>query len=118
MSVRALTPRAQEWDRLAAGLAQLEAALVDLPLERLPAAVGEIARVQAVLTLRLSSAAGAREPDRLVGIDEAARLLSIDEGTLYRKAKSLPFTVRLGRQLRFSAAGLDRYIREKQGRQR
>jgi hypothetical protein len=35
---------------------------------------------------------------------------------LYRNASKLPFTVRLGRRLRFSAPGIERYIRGRSGR--
>jgi hypothetical protein len=59
----------------------------------------------------------AREPaeDTLLDVSEAAKRLATTRAWLYRHACHLPFTVRNGRQLRFSAAGIARYIRERQG---
>ena len=54
--------------------------------------------------------------ERLLTVEEAARTLGVSEDWLYRRAPRLPFTVRLGRVLRFSAEGLERYIRQRQGR--
>jgi excisionase family DNA binding protein len=63
-------------------------------------------------------ATGGAEPDRLLTVGEAAAQLQASKDWLYRHAGRLPFTVRLGpRQLRFSAHGLGRYIRARQGRQ-
>jgi predicted DNA-binding transcriptional regulator AlpA len=54
--------------------------------------------------------------DELLDVEEAAHRLSLSTDWLYRKAKDLPFTVRLGRGLRFSARGIERYIQQRQGR--
>jgi hypothetical protein len=54
--------------------------------------------------------------ERLLDVDEAARRLGVSPDWLYRRAGKVPFTVRLGRTLRFSAQGLVRYIRQRQGR--
>lgn len=52
--------------------------------------------------------------DRLLTIDQAAERLGCAKGWLYGASKTLPFAVRLGPgQLRFSAAGMDRYIKAK-----
>lgn len=56
------------------------------------------------------------EGDRLLTVEEAARKLSMSEDWCYRQAKRLPFAVRIGRQLRFSERGVERYIRQRQGR--
>ena len=54
--------------------------------------------------------------DTLLDVSEAAKRLSTSRDWLYRHAAALPFTVRNGRrQLRFSSAGITRYIREHQG---
>ena len=53
--------------------------------------------------------------DVLLDIQGAAQRLKTSTDWLYRHASGLPFTVRNGRQLRFSAAGIARYIRERQG---
>ncbi len=56
-------------------------------------------------------------PEELLDVRAAARRLGTSTDWLYRRARSLPFTVRLpGGRLRFSVAGLARYIRARQGR--
>lgn len=81
-------------------------------------------RCAAVLTALASVPAapeggGRVEPasgDRLLDVKEAAARLGASADYLYRHAKRLPFTVRIGSRLRFSSAGIDRYIRQRQGR--
>ena len=51
------------------------------------------------------------DADRLVNADEAARLLSVSEDWLYRHAKKLPFTRKLGpKMLRFSSQGIEKWL--------
>ena len=55
--------------------------------------------------------AGATAEDRLLEADDAAKLLSVSEDWLYRHAKKLPFTRKLGpKMLRFSAIGIQKYL--------
>jgi excisionase family DNA binding protein len=54
--------------------------------------------------------------DRLLTVEEAAQKLGLSRDWCYRQAKRLPFAVRIGRQLRFSERGIERYIRQRQGR--
>src|SRR5262245_9099851 len=56
------------------------------------------------------------EQDRLLTVEDAARTLGVSKDWLYRRAEKLPFTIRLGRTLRFSAHSLARYIRSREGR--
>ncbi|MBI3458456.1 MAG: helix-turn-helix domain-containing protein [Candidatus Rokubacteria bacterium] len=94
-----------------------------LPLEAARALLARCAVVHGVLVARLLEAPehGASAPqggpeDRLLAVEEAAGMLAVSPDWLYRRAGRLPFTVRLGRTLRFSARGLERYIRQRQGR--
>ena len=49
--------------------------------------------------------------DRLLDAKEAAKVLSMSEDWLYRNAKKLPFTRKLGpKVLRFSQKGIDKWI--------
>jgi predicted DNA-binding transcriptional regulator AlpA len=49
--------------------------------------------------------------DRLLEAGDAAKLLSVSEDWIYRNAKKLPFTRKLGsKMLRFSAIGIQRYL--------
>ena len=53
--------------------------------------------------------------DRLLNVREAAARLCITPDWLYRHHKQLPFVVRHGRLLRFSAHGIEDYIRKRRG---
>ena len=49
--------------------------------------------------------------DRLIDAADAAKLLSVSEDWLYRHAKKLPFTRKLGpKMLRFSELGIQKYL--------
>jgi len=93
-----------------------------IPIEAIPALLCQLPAVQSALAARLLSGpapAGGPEPeaDALLEVGEAARRLGTTRDWLYCHAHHLPFTVRMGpRQLRFSAKGLERYIRQRQGR--
>lgn len=94
-----------------------------IPLEAARALLARCTVAHGVLVARLldglENGAGAPQEateDRLFNVDEAASRLGVSPDWLYRRAATLPFTVRLGRALRFSPEGLDRYIRQRQGR--
>lgn len=86
--------------------------------EVLAEAVGEAERLKAGLLLRLYAEGTPRheEEDRLLEVEEAARRLGISTDTLYRKARELPFTIKIGGNLRFSSRGISRFIATRQGR--
>ncbi|HEY3351175.1 MAG TPA: helix-turn-helix domain-containing protein [Thermoanaerobaculia bacterium] len=89
-----------------------------LGAEGLVEALGEAEKLKARLSARLF-AEGAPHPvqeDRLLTVEEAAARLAISTDTLYRKAREMPFTVRIGGNVRFSAQGLSRYLATRQGR--
>lgn len=46
----------------------------------------------------------------LLDVDEAARRLGVSRSWLYRNARRLPFTVRMGVMLRFDPRGLAKYV--------
>jgi len=56
-----------------------------------------------------------REPDSLIDVTAAAKLLGMSPDWLYRHAQRLPFTVRQGRRLLFSSRGIGEFIRRRQG---
>jgi predicted DNA-binding transcriptional regulator AlpA len=93
-----------------------------LAQEAIPGIRGELARLDSLLLARLLSATRngdadrAEEGDRLLNAKEASAKLSLSEDHLYRNAAKFPFTVRLGRRLRFSEAGIARFIRQRMGR--
>jgi excisionase family DNA binding protein len=54
--------------------------------------------------------------DTLLTVDQAAVRLGVSTDWLFRRSRTLPFVVRLGRHLRFSNRGIDRYLRNRTGR--
>ena len=57
---------------------------------------------------------GHKEDDRLLDAEEAAKVLSVSSDWLYRHAKRLPFTRKLGpKMLRFSSQGIQKWLQAK-----
>jgi excisionase family DNA binding protein len=96
-------------------VAKNPAAAVDLPLDALAALQAQCAAAQGAIAAAMLGHPGTQAspaPDSLITAEEAAERLSVSKDWLYRTAKDLPFTVRLGPDMvRFSRAGIDRYIR-------
>jgi len=63
-----------------------------------------------VLARALAVTFGPDAGDSLLTVAQAAPRLGVSPDWLYRRADRLPFTRRLGRQLRFSSLGLDEYL--------
>jgi predicted DNA-binding transcriptional regulator AlpA len=97
-----------------------------MPTERLPALLAELAGLQAyaaalsnALSLRLlgdvtNSDSGRGNAERLLSVREAAERLGMSVDWLYRHARLLPFTRRLGsRAVKFDADGLDRRVSQR-----
>jgi predicted DNA-binding transcriptional regulator AlpA len=91
------------------------AAAADLPLDALASLLVRSAAVQNALAAAILNHPEAPPPpalDHLLTAEQAAERLAVSKDWLYRTAKDLPFTVRLGADLvRFSAVGIDRYLR-------
>lgn len=103
-------------------LAELKEEIGDLSHEEIPAVLGELEELKAVAWAQLLIPTNGRNPsglkaaDELLKIQEAARRLELSPDYLYRHSRQLPFTVRIGRRLRFSAQGIERFIRLRQGK--
>jgi hypothetical protein len=89
------------------------------PAEIDPEQIGPIMAQMAALQLRLATRLVMEgidrdqgEDDNLLTVEEAAAKLKCSEDWLYRRAKRLPFTVRVGRNLRFSGRGIEDAIRD------
>lgn len=105
------------------GLAEIFAdpsVIESLTAEGVASARGELARLDSLLLARLMNASGALSPspptDRRLNVEEAAAKLGTSKDWLYRHAGTLPFTVRIGRGVGFSEAGIERYLRQRSGR--
>ena len=111
-------PPAEDWLDLLRDPMRIDA----VPPYAIPPLLCQLAALQSALAARLltppaSTEGHAAEGDTLLDVAETARRLGTTKDWLYRHANRLPFTVRMGpRQLRFSANGLARYLRQRQGR--
>jgi predicted DNA-binding transcriptional regulator AlpA len=91
--------------------------LEQLPIDRIPAAIAFLAaRLAQAPPLPGTNESPQPKNDTLLPIDEAAVRLGVSTDWLYRRADGLPFTVRLGRNLRFSSQEIANYIRQRRGR--
>jgi hypothetical protein len=97
-------------------LRQVEAAAVNLGIEKLPGFVGKLEQILATAWLRLrmpaTSAAG---EDRLLDAKQAASMLGIEVSSLYRRRWPFRVEVSPGRT-RYSLRGIERFIRAREGR--
>ncbi len=97
----------------------LDKLLAACPPEHLPVLIAALsARLAAEAARRLMEPTTREQsqiqPDENLSIDEAARRLGVSKDFLYRT--KLPFRVRIGRRVLFSARGLERWNRIRQGR--
>lgn len=89
--------------------------------QELHAFLGKLEEMKSIVLSQLHPAApysqknDAKETDELLEVKEAARKLKVSHNYLYQNSKHLPFTVRVGRRLLFSAQGIDHYIQRNQG---
>ncbi len=95
-----------------------------IPADQLSGLLCQIAALQTVVATRLvlalqtNHALASGDRDHLLPVAEAADRLACTTDWLYRHHHRLPFVVRNGRQVRFSADGLDLYIRRRAGREK
>ena len=97
--------------------------VAELLPETVRSLMAHCAALQSALAARLLSvdANGNGQPelspeDRLLTVKQAAEKLGLSRDYIYRHAKALPFTVRIGRQVRFSNKGIERYLRQRLAR--
>ena len=115
---------AKELNSTLADLLRDPARVSHLPPNMIPPMLYQLSALQSALATRLISTAqlenDLRETakrDRLLTVAEAAQKLAVSKDWLYTHADRLPFTVRVShRNLRFSEQGIERYIRQRQGR--
>ncbi|OLD21807.1 MAG: hypothetical protein AUG08_13735 [Acidobacteria bacterium 13_1_20CM_2_55_15] len=95
--------------------------LDDIRIEEIPHTLALLAAAQAQLAARLlqngvsGSNADVRN-DGLLTANQASKKCGFSVDWLYRHSQSLPFVIRVGRSLRFSEAGLEKWIRSRSGR--
>jgi excisionase family DNA binding protein len=93
-------------------LEQALSAARSLSPEELPRFIGELEEVRTTALVRLTAPViQSQAPDSLLSIAEAAATLGMSRSYLYRNADKFPFVRREGRSLRFSASGIQQYLR-------
>jgi excisionase family DNA binding protein len=93
--------------------------VANVPSSRIPALLSQLSALQSAMAARLMSAdreETAPAEDTLLTVDQAAERLGVSKDWLFRRSRSLPFVVRLGRHLRFSSRGIERYLHHRTGR--
>lgn len=99
--------------RFDAALESVRSAVGDSVLHEIPALLGKLAEMKAILEGRyLREPTLPRTENRLLKVGEAAQRLGVSQDYLYRNAHRLAFTRRQGRAIRFSSLGIDDFIRE------
>lgn len=99
----------------------LKGEIRDAPRADLLELIGELERAKAVALVRLLADSGSAVPTATtapvenLSATEAARRLGVSRDWLYRNANRLPFSLRIGRRLLFSASGLERWNQKRQG---
>jgi hypothetical protein len=104
---------------MAIGECEMDKIILPDPTEIEPDQIAPVMAQMAAIQLSLATRllAQGTEPaqddgsDSLLSVQEAALRLKCSEDWLYKRAKNLPFTVRMGRNLRFSGRGIDSAIR-------
>lgn len=85
----------------------------------IPALLLQLGALQSSMAARLAGTQGTGDDsvkDTLVDVEDAAERLGVSEDWLYRRTSKLPFVVRVGRHVRFSSHGIDRFIRNRMRR--
>ena len=85
---------------------------------QVPPLLCQVGAILTMLAARLAESDQSPAPaeDRLLTVDEAAARLACSRDWLWRRTRSLPFVVPLGRLVRYSSNGIDRFIRQREGR--
>ena len=102
-----------------AALVEDPAKVATVPPGRIPALLSQLSALQGAMAARLISAdreETVSSEDTLLTVDQAAERLGVSTDWLFRRSRTLPFVVRLGRHLRLSNRGIDRYLRNRTGR--
>jgi predicted DNA-binding transcriptional regulator AlpA len=106
------TIRAENIDELFTGLEEI-------PAEKIPAVLSQLAAAQSMLAARLIANGNGKppapEPERFLEAEEAARRCGFSTDWLYAQARAdkLPFAVRFGRAWRFSRLGLEDWLKRR-----
>jgi predicted DNA-binding transcriptional regulator AlpA len=84
----------------------------------LPLLMAALSTRTTTVSTRILAADGTPDPaeDRNLTVQEAAARLGMSAGWVYRNKDKLPFRVQIGARVLFSAAGLESWIKRRQGK--
>ncbi len=100
-------------------LPEVERLVDEIPRDEAPALLGDLERLRARLWMRLNEAQisptrAPKRPDRLLSVDEAAKVLGMKPRWVRDHADEIGAKVRLpGKVLRFSERKLERWIEQR-----
>ena len=101
-------------------LTELDEAIQAAPAEDVPVLLAALNTRASMLCARLMTSSLGRAPeaapDENLTAKAAAARLGMSAAWLYKNAEKLPFMVRMGRCVRFSSRGLERWNKSRQGR--
>jgi predicted DNA-binding transcriptional regulator AlpA len=86
-------------------------AATELPSEQLPRLLGELEEIRCTAIARLSASTPVQTQEQLLDVEAASQRLGVSRDYLYRHHAELPFTHRMGKALRFSASGMEKWLR-------
>jgi hypothetical protein len=84
--------------------------------QKVTLAVAAILAAIAAAPVEIAKALAAVDEDKLLGVEQAAEMLGLIAYWVRRHARELPFALRIGRGWRFSRSGIERYIRQREGK--
>ncbi len=88
-----------------------------IPVSDIPTLLTQLSALQTAMAARLIAGHDeTADSDTMLTVEQAAQRLGVSPDWLYRRTKVLPFVVRLGRHVRFSAQGIERFLRSRVGR--
>ena len=99
--------------------AALDRAIGGAGAEDLPALAGALEEARVRIQLRLARTcqgnghAPTPHPDGNLSVDEAALRLGVSGSYIYKHARKLPFTIRIGRRVVCSARGVERWNKQR-----
>jgi hypothetical protein len=98
-------------------VAEVDPATLPALLAQLTTAAAAVAaRLSMIAPLSENGTAPAAGGDRLLTAKEAAVVMNLSTDFLYKHEAAKPFRVRIGSEVRFSLAGIQRFIERHRGR--
>jgi predicted DNA-binding transcriptional regulator AlpA len=90
----------------------MQKSIRDIPREDMPEIIGRLVGMLVSAVMYQPAPAGVLAQDRLLDVNEAAKLLGMKPASLRRRHAEFPFTRRISKKtIKFSSAGIARWQR-------